>query len=242
MALPHELRFLGTPKGQLTIIALLLLSAGGYVAFVLATLPAAGKDLALTQVLKLSVTGLPHAPTRKHYGDEGGQVADTFKLPKTPTARLLYFANVSRHSDAYRLVRKARFAALKAGVGLLQFDCSSEKARCDKEYADEDKLERDAKDPKLAYFQDGDHDDTYKFTVADLRSPAALSDLEKWLSQQPKLHPQRKAKRAKEREEEAKKYGGMGGMGGGYPGMGGMGGMEDMYGQGYGYGGMKGEL
>ena len=228
MALPHELRFLGTTKGQLYTALISLLSFTLVCLLLIATMPASASHLPTHHALKLSVTSIKSAPTSKDYrkmDDDSvdGIKPDTYKLPKTPTLFLLYYSKTTRHAEAHSLVKKARFAAEHAGIGIYKFDCDQgPRADCDSYVLDE-KLSSTAKNPRLQYYEDREMDEEYKFPVEDLKSGEALDALESWVRDQPKQHKARKAKRDKEHEERMKQYrssgmGGMGGMGG-YPGL-----------------------
>ena len=100
--------------------------------------------------LKLSVTSIKSAPTSKDYrkmDDDSvdGIKPDTYKLPKTPTLFLLYYSKTTRHAEAHSLVKKARFAAEHAGIGIYKFDCDQgPRADCDSYVLDE-KLSSTAK-------------------------------------------------------------------------------------------------
>ena len=142
MSLPHELKFLGTLKGQVATIVTLLLLTGGFVGFIVATLPAAASGLNTTHALKLSLMPISEAPTRKDYtmrkdydSSDDSVVLETYQL-KANTAILIYYSKTASHANFMKLLRRAQYAAAEAGVKLMRFDCSIEKPshKCEDSY------------------------------------------------------------------------------------------------------------
>lgn len=239
MSLPHELRFLGTAKGQAgTAIALLLCLLFSCLTLVL-TLPEEAMAMNSTlAAVQLRLSSIKQVPSQSAYSLE--------YMLKKPTAVLHYFPSNSRHVEFHDLMQsRGQFLAAAAGIDMKVVKCVEDESS---PHPVSGCPTSDATNPKLSYYA-GNGGSTHG-TLVEYEFPEhgefwRLARLKTWLKDAPQEHE----KKAKEAEEQFKNGGGMGGMpyrGSGMGGMGGMphgfpGGMGGMGGMGgYPYGDMEG--
>ena len=174
MALPVELQFLNTRKGQGGLATLLSLAFATTFLVLFLDLPEEAHTMnSTTAALKMKLSSIPDAPSSH------GHFIQIHRIKK-PAIILSYFPSSDSHNDFYETLRlQGRFAAAARGMEVYKFNCEMPNAYCHD-------IKKNDRVPELKYVQRSDDFQVHFEHPED--DEFRMARLTKWLDECPQLH------------------------------------------------------